>query len=256
MIKTKTILNDNKEKIFIETYVPKTIKSTIVFCHGITGCRKGRTMADDYFQRLAKILMDKNYKVVLFDYSGHGESEGKSEDVVLSKSVSELAKVIQSEKVDVGNVNFLVFSYGTTVLCRFLEQNKNIKPKHIAMISPGLDPLGSGFLDENNIFGKDIAKAYYSGEMKKNGFAVVGVKGFKLGFNFIEELKNFKPDYLTKVGSKLLCLSGTNDVIINTKFNHDFCKKHKIKNVDLVASHSLFEDIDTAFELIVDFFEN
>lgn len=252
---SKTILNNNKEKIFVEVYEPVNIKSTIVFCHGITGCRKGRTIEDDYFQKFASHLSESNYKVILFDYSGHGDSEGDSQDVCLSKSVSELEKVFYDE-VKTENVDFLVFSYGATVLCRFLEQHPNIKPNHIAMISPGFDPLYSGFLDENNIFGKDIAKAYCNGEMREKGYAIVGAKNFKLGINFIEELKSFKPDYLTKVGSKLLVLSGNNDIIIDTKFNHEFCKKHNIRNIDYNASHSLFEEIDKAFYDIEEFFNN
>jgi len=63
MKKELSILNKENEKIFIETYTPSNIKSTIVFCHGITGCRKGRTLNDDYFQKLAIKLMNENYKV-------------------------------------------------------------------------------------------------------------------------------------------------------------------------------------------------
>jgi len=253
MINYKTIANDIGEKIFVETHVPANPKATVIFCHGITGCRKGRTINDNYFQIFANRLCNDGYKVVLFDFSGHGDSEGKSEDVCLSKSVAELEKVYKSE-VETDNVNFLVFSYGATVLCRFLEQHKDIKPDHIAMISPGLDPLNSGFLDSNNSFGKDIARAYYSGEMKEKGYAIVSAKDFKLGFNFIEELQAFSPDYLAKVGSKLLVLSGINDAIIDTNYNHDFCKKYNIKNIDYNASHSLFEEIEKAFDDIEAFF--
>lgn len=253
MIQTKTILNQENEKIFVEVYEPTSIKSTIVFCHGITGCRKGRTPQDDYFQKFAAHLCENNYKVILFDFSGHGDSEGRSEDVCLSKSVDELARVFASE-VKTAQYDFLTFSYGTTVLCRFLETHPEIKPQHIAMISPGFDPLYSSFLDTNNIFGKDIANAYYSGAMKQNGYAVVGAKNFKLGINFIEELKSFHPDIITKVGAKLLVLSGKKDIIIDTKFNHEFCQKHKIKNIDYNASHALFEEIDLAFNDIEKFF--
>ncbi|MCR5572652.1 MAG: hypothetical protein K6F57_02665 [Candidatus Saccharibacteria bacterium] len=138
----------------------------------------------------------------------------------------------------------------------FLEQHKDIKPNHIIMISPGLDPLKSGFLDSNNTFGKDIAKAYYSGEMKEKGYAIVGAKNFELGINFIEELKDFKPDYLIKVGSKLLMLSSKNGIIIGTKFNHEFCKKNHVENIDYEASHSLFEEIDKVSNDIERFLES
>lgn len=85
MINEFTVLNENNEKLFVETYTPSTISSTIIFCHGITGCRKGRTTDDDYFQKLAIKLMKENYKVILFDFSGHGNSEGNDYGVTLSK---------------------------------------------------------------------------------------------------------------------------------------------------------------------------
>ena len=85
-------MKNNKKlgDIFIEECCSEFTKETIVFCHGITGCRKGRTMDDDYFQKLAEKLMKLNYKVVLFDFSGHVNSDGKDKDVALEKSTEEL----------------------------------------------------------------------------------------------------------------------------------------------------------------------
>ena len=198
MIENKCLLNKYNEKIFVETYTPDNAIQTIFFCHGITGCRKGRTMDDSYFQELAKRLMDKNYKVVLFDFSGHGESEGNDYDVTLSKSVSELKLVFDSEVLDKNKVSFLVFSYGATVLCKFLENNMDITPNKIIMYSPCLYPLESCFLNKNSIFGKDIAEGYDSGLLEKNGFVVVGAKNFKFGIEMINECKSEKIDDVFK----------------------------------------------------------
>lgn len=60
------------KKILIEVYEPNKVDSTIVFCHGLTGCRKDRTKNDAYFQELDNRLMNLNYKIILFDFSGHG----------------------------------------------------------------------------------------------------------------------------------------------------------------------------------------
>ena len=90
MKETVKIENKCKEGLHVEVYSPSDVKATVVFCHGITGCRKGRTMNDNYFQILAALLDNRGYKVVLFDYSEHGESEGEDKDVCLPKSVSEL----------------------------------------------------------------------------------------------------------------------------------------------------------------------
>ena len=254
MIENKCLLNKYNEKIFVETYTPDNAIQTIFFCHGITGCRKGRTMDDSYFQELAKKLMNKKYKVVLFDFSGHGESEGNDYDVTLSKSVSELDLVFDSEVLDKNKVSFLVFSYGAAVLCKFLEKNIDINPNKIIMYSPCLYPLESCFLNKNSIFGKDIAEGYDSGLLEKNGFVVVGAKNFKFGIEMINECKSFSPKYLKVFSNKILVLSGKNDVILNTKYNDDFCKRNGVKEIYFEASHSLFEKIDDVFKSTIDFF--
>ena len=255
MIKQGYILNADKEKIFVEYYIPKNIKSTILFCHGITGCRKGRTKDDDYFQVLAKKLMDLDYKVVLFDFSGHGDSEGNDFDVTLSKSTKELEVVFKDSGADKNNVNFLAFSYGATVLCNFLQSHKDVSPLSIVLFSPCLYPLQSCFLNKDSIFGKDIVKEYESGNLAKNGFAVVGAKNFRFSNKMIADCENFSPDYLAKFNKKTLVISGKRDVILNTKLNDEFCAKHKIKEVYLDTSHALFEDINKAFELTIAHFE-
>lgn len=254
MIEEKTVLNDNGEKLFIETFTPNNANSTIIFCHGITGCRKGRTTSDNYFRELAKRLMNLNYKVVLFDFSGHGDSEGNDYDVCLSKSTKELEKVFKEEVIDINNVNFLAFSYGAAVLCNFLSKNKTINPKHIVLYSPCLYPLQSCFLNPDSIFGKDIFKEYENGNLKENGYTMVGAKNFKFGMKMINDCKNFEPNYLSNFFNKILVLSRKHDIILDTKYTDDFCNKNNITNIYLDTSHSLFEDIETAFTYTINFF--
>ena len=255
MIKQDTISNNNGEKLFVESYVPDNIKSTIIFCHGITGCRKGRTRDDDYFQVLAKKLMDLNYKVVLFDYSGHGDSEGNDYDVSLSKNTGELEIIFQNTVQDKTKVKFLAFSYGAAVLCNFLQQHTELVPQSMVFYSPCLFPLQSCFLNADSIFGKDVVREYENGAMNKNGFAVVGAKGFRLGKEMLTDCEGFVPDYLGKFSKDILVISGRKDVILNTRYNDEFCKKYGIKELYLDTSHALFEDIETAFELTIAHFE-
>lgn len=253
MKEKKYLLNSCEEKICVETYTPKIIDSTIVFCHGITGCRKGRTMDDSYFQDLAIKLMNNNYKVILFDYSGHGESEGNDYEVCLTKSVDELSKVFENEVLDKNNVSFLVFSYGAAVLCEFLKNNENIIPNKIIMYSPCLYPLESCFLTDKSIFGKDILKSYNNGSLKREGFTIVGAKNFRFGMKMIDECKTFSPDYFKKFNDRIIILFGKNDVILDTSYNEKYCEENSIKKYYLNASHSLFEQIDDAFDITIDY---
>ena len=254
MKESKYVLNSNNEKVYVETYTTDKAVQTIFFCHGITGCRKGRTMDDSYFQDLAERLMNNNCKVVLFDFSGHGESEGNDYDVTLSKSVSELSVVFNSEILDKNNVSFLAFSYGAAVLCKFLEQNDEIVPRRIVLYSPCLYPLDSCFLNKDSIFGKDIVEGYESGLLEKNGFVVVGAKNFKFGMKMINECREFSPDYLKRFSNNILVLSGKNDVILNTKLNDDYCKANNIEEIYFEASHSLYEKIEEVFKETMTYF--
>lgn len=71
----------------------------------------------------------------------------------------------------------------------------------------------------------------------------------------IDECKIFKPNYLNKFSDRILVLSSKHDAILNTKYNDDFCNTNDITNIYLDTSHSLFEDINTAFAYTINFFE-
>lgn len=253
MVEKKTILNQNNENLCVEVYSPDKVKGTVVFCHGITGCRKGRTMDDDYFQILARKFMEISYKVVMFDFSGHGESDGKDYDVSLAKSTEELRRVFLQEIKDITNVNFVAFSYGATVLGNFLSQNPSIHPNRIVLYSPCFYPLESCFLSEKSIFGKDIVSAKNNGDMDKNGYAVVGAKNFKFGAKMIDECRKFSPNVFKGLNDRILVLAGNQDVILETKYNEDFCRENGIELKYFDASHSLFEDINNVFEITIKF---
>lgn len=256
MSETKIILNQENEEIFVEVYIPEEVKSTIVFCHGITGCRKGRVPEDSYFQDLAERLMHMGNKVVLFDFSGHGDSKGNDYDVCLSKSTDELGRVFYQEVKDIKNVKFLAFSYGAAVLDNFLAQNKEIIPSKIVLFSPCIFPLESCFLNPNSVFGKDIVKAYNDGTLKSIGYTVVGAKNFRFGNKMIEECKKYSVSALKAYSDKMLVMTGMQDIILDIKYNQDFCKDNSIQSKLYKASHSLFEEIDNVFEDVITFFED
>lgn len=255
MEEKKFIRNSQNEKICVEVFVPETVKETIIFCHGITGCRKGRTMDDNYFQVLARKLMSYNYKVVLFDFSGHGESEGNDYDVSLLKSTEELRYVVQNEVLDFNKVKFLAFSYGAAVLGNLLSDDMPINPSKIVLYSPCFYPLESCFLSTKSIFGKDIVESVNNGEMEKKGYAVVGAKNFKFGNQMLTECKTYSPDIYIKLKEKILVLGGRQDVILETKYNDDFCVKNNIMIEYFDTSHSLFEEIGEVFDETIAFFE-
>lgn len=256
MEQKKTIRNAANERLCVETFLPESVKGSIVFCHGITGCRKGRSMEDNYFQVLARRLMDLGYKTILFDFSGHGESEGNDFDVSLSKSTDELRRVFASEVTDPAGVKFLAFSYGATVLGNFLKDEPSVDPSKIVLYSPCFYPLESCFLSTKSIFGKDIVKAVDSGDMEKNGFAVVGAKNFRFGARMLEECQSFSAEIYKTLSGRTVVFGGKQDVILETAYNDKFCSENGITLKYFDTSHSLYEDIENVFDATIAFFES
>ncbi len=70
----------------------------------------------------------------------------------------------------------------------------------------------------------------------------------------IYECQEFPPVGLKKFNDKILCLSGTQDKILDIKYNDEFCRNNNIKNIYLNVSHSLYNEISKAFEYTLNFF--
>lgn len=69
----------------------KNPKKTIVMCHGMTStkqCRRNQLL------KLANRLWEDDYKVIQFDFIGHGDSSGKDLDVSLSSFNKDLTTII------------------------------------------------------------------------------------------------------------------------------------------------------------------
>jgi putative redox protein len=61
-------------------------KPAVIVCHGFTGTKEGKGKA----VRMAELIEKNNFAVLLFDFAGCGESEGKFEDLTLSGHVDDL----------------------------------------------------------------------------------------------------------------------------------------------------------------------
>jgi len=64
-------------------------KSIVILCHGFSTSKDGNT-----YVRLEKILNDNGVSTFRFDFFGHGESEGKFEEITTSKAVNDVLSAI------------------------------------------------------------------------------------------------------------------------------------------------------------------
>lgn len=70
--------------------MPDKEKPIIILCHGFTTGKDGNT-----FTRLEKIFNEKGISSFRFDFFGHGESEGKFEEVTTSEAVDDILNAIR-----------------------------------------------------------------------------------------------------------------------------------------------------------------
>lgn len=65
-------------------------KPVIILCHGFATSKDGFT-----FTRLEKILGGQGISTFRFDFFGHGESEGKLEEITASEAVDDILKAVE-----------------------------------------------------------------------------------------------------------------------------------------------------------------
>lgn len=87
----------------------------VIVCHGFTGSKEGGGMA----QAMGEELGARGCNVLLFDFRGNGESEGKFEDLTLSGQIDDLKSAVDwCIAAGMGPVFTLGRSFGgTTVIC-------------------------------------------------------------------------------------------------------------------------------------------
>lgn len=93
MIKTEPVIkNSYGEKLDTWVEIPEgQVKATVVMVHGF-GTNKHETAG--YFDDISEALVKDNFRVVRFDFSGYGRSEGDPLDVCYSKHSEDLQIIV------------------------------------------------------------------------------------------------------------------------------------------------------------------
>lgn len=236
----------------VTTRVPKgNIKKTIVMCHGVTNHKKG---PHGELDNIASALSQDGYKVIQFDFRGHGKSSGKDLNVCLS-GLEEDLKTIIDKLVKDEDYYLFGFSFGGLTVCKFLFDTKNTSVKKVVLIAPPLDPINSSLLNPKEFCYPEIHKAIEDGSLQKNGYAYWSSKDFKVSKKFLNECYSF--DYknaITSLSRRTLLLQGTKDKNVDKDYNERFAKEYNLIYKEYIASHPLWEVIDEATKVIVDYY--
>lgn len=153
-------------------------KPIFILCHGFA------TSKDSYsIVKLQQLLNQNNISTFRFDFFGHGESEGKFEDITVSEGVDDALQAIHYlKKQGYSKIGLFGSSFGGIVSTMTASKSKDLYL--LVLKSPVSNFLERDFQVKTEKELKD---------WKSNGFTYyVAGKGqkFKLNYTFFEDYKN------------------------------------------------------------------
>ncbi len=234
------IKNNNEEKL--DTWVEfseETIKATVVMVHGF-GTNKHETAG--YFDDVSVALVNNGYRVVRFDFSGYGSSEGRQEDACYSKHRTDLACIINYVRANYPEpVHVFAQSMGCFVTA--LASPDNIE-KTIMTGLPNAD---------TNIIVERVVSRFGSRPGSKLDFDGISLlprstgEVQKIGPRFWRDLKSFDP--LNEVANfakktRLLVVSWNSDEILGKETIDSYDTIKELNHIWLDGNHSVTDTID------------
>lgn len=231
-------------------------KANIVMSHGLSGNKDGKTLMQ---KELCEELCEKGYKVLRFDYRGHGESGSDSENFCISGAQTDIAAAINQVFGVEERVNIIGFSVGgaTTILYSY------INPKRINALvlwGPVLS-FTDGFLTtDRSTWGKDFLSAGGLDTLDKQGVIEIKCKNsFKLGKKFFDEMKIVKEPYtlLKTLDYPILTIHSQEDEVVK----YEYSKKYGVPNeksqlLTVKGPHSLEKERKRVIKATIDWFDS
>jgi len=239
-------------KVFFESnpglragVIEKAGKSIVIMCHGL-GSNKDR----DTYTILEKIFNDHHLSTFRFDFFGHGESEGKFEDLTISKCVEDLHAAISYLEtlsfVDKNKIAVQGSSMGGMTALLAGAADKRIKA--LLLFCPP-----SKFEDcDTSTFHKYDTKTW-----KEKGFNYLQGHGgtFKVKINYRFHEDGCLQDVYgaaERILIPVLIFHGNSDQIVALKQSQELIKQLKHGKLEIVkgANHHYNDDVDLVTKLL------
>jgi len=252
----------NGEKLF---YNSRGINLCAIFNRQIGDCTYGNVVLthgiindkdeDGNFVKLAKKLNQKGYNVLRFDFRGHGDSEGISENVTIAGELTDLETSIQKfDELIHAKPRYIIIASSFGAVSSILYTAANIeRVDKIVLWNPVLD-FERTFLKAETPWGKTFFNQKGYEELKKKGYITVPETEFRLGKRLIEEFKEIKPyQLLRKFELPVLTIHGTEDTAVpySVSKQHGTPNRHS-KFISHKCDHSFVGIEDTVIEETVE----
>ncbi len=246
------VINKFGEKLDTWVEVPDgQVEASVVMVHGF-GTSKHETA--HYFDDISMALVSNNFRVIRFDLSGYGNSEGKQEDACYSKHIGDLSCIIDYVKSQYSEpINIFAQSMGCFVTS--LTNPAGITKTLMTGI-PNSNPQVIIDRVSERFGARPGAILSYEGIslLPRSTGAVQ-----KIGSNFWKDIRNLKPVSAVEKFSNntnLLIIHWENDEILGTDYLDEYDKLPHVNAMWLPGDHSVTkkEDRDNLIKVMLDFF--
>jgi pimeloyl-ACP methyl ester carboxylesterase len=248
MIKKATFKNGKGNKLYgiLSNPTPDMRPPIIIMCHGFSTSKDGRTP-----NRLEQLFNKEAIPTFRFDFYGHGESEGKFEDITISEAVDDIQKAIQYLK-SLGYKKFGLIGSSFGGMASIIAASSTNDLLTLALKSPVSDYLGLLIAQDHN----QKIKTW-----KEKGFmSITGANGemLKLNYLFFEDASRMRGyEAAKKIKIPTLIVHGDKDETVpieqsmKTSSLIDGCQLETIQGADHIYSNPLY--FEKALSLIAQF---
>lgn len=204
---------------FVTPTATPTSVTVLVHGGGVTRDEGG------FFTRLAEGMAANGIASLRFDLRGHGESEGRQEDLTISGILNDIRAAVAHAKAltGVARANLLGASFGGGICGYYAAQHPRELSK-LVLINPLIN-YKKRFIDDKPYWTGDQINEDAGRELLANGF-LAHSPTFKLGRPLLNEVFYIRPDEaVEKITNPTLVIHGTSDTFIPVQSSRDLAGK-------------------------------
>lgn len=178
-----------------------------------------------FFTRVASGLVDVGVASLRFDLRGHGESEGRQEDLTIASVLNDIRSAIEhvSELADRGSVTLIGTSFAGGICAYFASHHQELV-RRLILFNPLLN-YKKRFIDDKPYWHNDHISEDAGKELSQNGF-IPHNPTFKLGRALLNEIFYLRPhEAIKEIAVPTLIVHGTRDTFIPVESSRECIKQ-------------------------------
>lgn len=194
-------------------------RGVAILAHGITVEKD----EGGFYSNLSKELTADGIRTIRFDFRGHGESGGFSNEMTIAGEITDLTTVIEfARKRFGGPIAIVATSFGASIALLYAAL-KTTSVKTYVLLCPVID-YSRTFLKPVTPWGKKEFGPKRLEIARKRGFLSVG--GFRLGTKLFTEFMFYKPgEILAELSIPTLLVHGTKDSMVPFAVSKAYTRK-------------------------------